>query len=78
MLSASSPFLWLPLTKPELGKLAPNFAGEGVGAQRGAGSCYLSLPGSSLSLHQLGISFPIPVLPSGVCGAAAQHGGPPA
>lgn len=36
MLSASSPFLCLPLTKTELGKIPPNFAG---GAQCGAGSC---------------------------------------
>lgn len=67
MLSAPSLFLWLPLTKPELGKIPPDFA---VGAQCGGGSCYQPQHGSSLSLHQLWISFSIPELPRGVCGAA--------
>lgn len=39
MLSASSPFLWLPLTKPELGKLPPGVAGEGHSVVLGAVTC---------------------------------------
>lgn len=77
MLSASSPFLWLPLTKPELGKLAPNFAGErGWGHSVVLGAVTCPCPAAPCPFTSSESAFPFQCSPAGSVGRLHGTGVP--
>lgn len=78
MLSASSPFLWLPLTKPELGKFPPNFAGgRGWGHSVVLGAVTCPCPAARCPFTSSESAFPFQCSPAGSVGRLHTARGSP-